>query len=168
MTTEQITEALAHLSVSPSRRQPVETWDEAWFESFDVVLAAARDHLTCLRERAERPRSHLSEALADVEDLADGSEPDSFWALVGAARKWEKAQRDWVSCPTCEGDGVVMPTNEFEPDEQPCPGCVGGLVPSAELVERVAERLKTEVSNGGWMETSEFVRFILLASRQGT
>jgi len=35
--------------------------------------------------------SELQDALKDVDDLADGSEPDTFRVIVDAAKKWADA-----------------------------------------------------------------------------
>ena len=87
--------------------------------------------------------------------------------------RYDRAQGDWVSCPTCNGSGVRRNHNRPDEDDyEPCPDCVGGLVPSPELIKRVGD---TEVQNpedGGGMALGDLiggdrVLAALLASRQG-
>lgn len=44
---------------------------------------------------------------------------------------------DWITCPTCDGEGELWPYGEDSRpgDSIPCPDCVDGLIPSPELVE---------------------------------
>lgn len=52
---------------------------------------------------------------------------------------------DWITCPTCNGSGQTMEKTMkdgvWTVNTPPCPDCVDGLIPSPELVERVAKVL---------------------------
>lgn len=55
--------------------------------------------------------------------------------------KRDALRKDWITCPTCNGRGDLPKRTahgriirDAAPDR--CPDCVGGLVPSPELVER--------------------------------
>lgn len=74
---------------------------------------------------------------------------------------------DWIQCSTCNGEGVVTYADTAYSYPKPCPDCVGGLQPSAELVERVARGI-------GFLDFDLPFEFCLraawaalLASRQG-
>ena len=54
--------------------------------------------------------SDLQDALADVDDLTDGSEPDTFWVIVEAARR--------VANPDYRA-GVVEWIGDEPPDNYP-------------------------------------------------
>lgn len=75
--------------------------------------------------------------------------------------------RDWVSCPTCGGAGRLVDRNRTGDldyyDTDPCPDCVGGLVPSAELIERVVQVLIDWEQFRDWHVVAKAV---LLASRR--
>ena len=90
--------------------------------------------------------------------------------------------QDWVSCPTCNGSGQI--TVEFMVDSSGymvCPDCVGGLQPSPELVERVAQGFAKFFED--WCDDAPYwptddlmihnhdiredAKAVLLASRQG-
>ena len=83
--------------------------------------------------------------------------------LAEAARDHLTCLGDWVTCPTCNGDGTYV--EEYEQGYEtplrvtkPCPYCVDGLVPSPELVERIKEETRFG---------DKVIKMILLASRQG-
>lgn len=95
--------------------------------------------------------NQLTEALAVLE-MHLQSDPESVMApVVAAARAYV---RDWITCPTCNGNGLYSPTVD---GSLICPGCVDGLAPSAGLIVRIAEEVDLDTYT---------VTAVLLASRR--
>lgn len=70
--------------------------------------------------------SELHDALKDVDDLADGSEPDTFWVIVEAARRVVSLDNQGLhretetTCRTCrdEPDAAVHDWDTYESSER--------------------------------------------------
>lgn len=86
--------------------------------------------------------------------------------------KRDALRKDWITCPTCNGRGDLPKRTahgriirDAAPDR--CPDCVGGLVPSPELVERTARRVFNRWRGPHNELALADVRAVLLASRRG-